>query len=191
MEKIFVGILLALLPVINFCLAYHFSRQEGKLHKFRNHFTFYYADWLFVPFNFLFVFAVRVDHYWALVLGLVSIVCSFIMNIIWFAHHRKTKNEGHMYNFKTRRLTRAGLTHAIYLPIQLFLILYFVIFSINNIFSLINLVVLLPYFLSYPLTSKKMHGKFVFTDLVVFIFGLAVLLVKLLAYLGLFNISIF
>jgi len=186
MERILVGILLALIPVINFCLAYHFSRQEGKLHRFRNHFTFYYADWLFVLFNFLFVFAVRGDYYWAFVLALFSIVCAFIMNIIWFAHHRKTKNEGHMYNFKTRRLTRAGLTHAIYLPIQLFLIIYFVFFSINNIFSFANLVILLPYFLSYPLTSKRMHGRFIFTDLFAFVLGLGVLLIKFLTYFGVF-----
>ena len=182
MEKIIIGFILALFPILNFIFAYYYSKKDGKLHLFRNHTNFYYSDRLFIIFNFLLVFTITFNYYWALVMGLFSIICSFVVNILWFAHHRKTNNEGHMYNFKTRRLTKAGLVHAVFLPIQLFLILYFVIFSLPNIFSVVNLIILLAYFFTFPMTSKNIHGRFILSDLLVFLLGLIVIIIKFLQF---------
>jgi hypothetical protein len=41
MEKIILGLILAVIPIFSWCLAYFYSKKEGKFHLFRNHINFF------------------------------------------------------------------------------------------------------------------------------------------------------
>lgn len=52
------SIILALIPVINFSLQYYFSKKAKVLNQYKNHFTTYWGDFIFIPINFVFLYAV-------------------------------------------------------------------------------------------------------------------------------------
>lgn len=177
MEKIWIALILAFVPVLSWSLSYYFSKKEGKLKFFKNHFTFYYADWLFVLFNFLFVFCTNLNILFIPVIS-VSIVLSILINRIWFKGGIN-KLEAHMYNWKTRELTKTGHIHFVFMFFQLALILFFIVFSIKNVSSIVSCLILILYFLSYPKSSKNLHKKFILSDILVCSFGILIVLVKL------------
>ena len=180
MEKIFLGVLLALIPVVNFCLAYYFSKKDYRLHLFKEHWSCYFFDWIFVPFNFFVAFSINIGSVTLSYALLVSVFVSFFIHWFWINIHKREKIDFYMYDLKADRFTRAGIVHFIFFVIELALVSLFFIFSLNDVFSYLALFLIACFFLSTIPSSRHVHGKVKESDGVFLFLGLAILAGKLI-----------
>ncbi|MGV8150225.1 MAG: hypothetical protein ACP5NV_00680 [Candidatus Woesearchaeota archaeon] len=81
--KIILSIILALLPIISFVLYYAFSVQGGTLDNLKENYALYYLDFLFIIFNLLFVYAIRINYR---VLKWSFVFSTIVLSVINFAY---------------------------------------------------------------------------------------------------------
>jgi hypothetical protein len=62
LQKLFLAIIFALIPIISFVLSYHYSVESNTLHEFQTNYAPYYLDFLFIIFNVLILYAVRLNY---------------------------------------------------------------------------------------------------------------------------------
>jgi hypothetical protein len=175
MEKIFIGILLALLPFISFYLQKGFCAHEHRLRLFRGYPMVFYVDWIFVLFNLFWVFCISFNTGLWLIVFFVILVGNVTFYNIWARIHVKEKNPIDLYDIKSKRITHAGVVHLIYAQIQACLVFIFIFSSVENIFVYFNSMLLLVYLLGGLRSSKIIHGKIIAADW--FLMGLGILAV--------------
>jgi hypothetical protein len=180
MNLIWIGIILAILPILNFFLTHYFSSKQGKLKFFKKHLTGFYNDWLFVPFNFLFVFVIAFSLKWGIVLFFVSLIASLLTHKYYAKMITKENNGSHFYDVASKKWTYSGYLHFIFSTIQTALILMFLIFSIKSYLTYIAGAILIVFLSCMLVASKKMHGKIPTFDLVEVIAGIALTLARML-----------
>ena len=181
MEKLVIGLLLAMLPIISWIAHYNISKKEGNLDLFKRHPTIYYSDWTFVIFNLLWVYSAKILLGLHLSLFLILIVFSVIAMIVWRKIEGEENNKRNLiFEFNKKIFTNTGWVHMAYFLIQGFLIIVFIFSNVKNIFVYLSLIPLLIYFLLGVWASKRIHSKFVLMDKIYVFVGLLAILGKLI-----------
>jgi hypothetical protein len=176
MNRLYFAILLALIPILSFTFQYYFSKRENLLKSFKRHFTCYYFDWIFVPFNFCIAFILNLNAI-LLYCFLISFIFTIVSHIFWL---RKNSN-GYMFNFEKKRISFAGVAHLIFMTVEAAFVL-FLFFSSLNIFSYSAFLFLVIFSMSGLYGSKITHGKIDLSDLV--FIGVLLILILLKVIVG-------
>lgn len=111
------GIILFLLPIINFIIQYAYTHKAKTLPIFKDHWTSYWCDFIFVPINLLFFFINTIP---LIIIGWIflgSIVLNYIMHRLrWWANKQWVAS--HMFYFRSSKLNPAWITHFIFSIIE-------------------------------------------------------------------------
>jgi len=183
MDFLLIGFILALIPILSWFIQYFLSKREGKLNLFRKHLSVYYFDWIFVAFNFFWVYVVSFNFNLMMYSLLISLVATILIHIFWKNLHLKEKKPVYMFDFKKKKITLAGIWHVFYHLIQLFLVILFLISDVSNVYSYLALFCLLFFFVgatSSSSSSRSIHGRGSITDIPFLILGFLIIFVKLL-----------
>lgn len=180
MEKIIVALILALIPIVFWLMQYYFSKRDGKLNLFKKHFSCYYLDLIFIPFNFfvglsIFSFNSSVLFF----IFLFSLVVNYFIHVFWFKLHVREQIELYMFDIKKKIITRAGWSHIFFFFLEFSLVISFLLFSSLNLFSISALSLLFLFFAFTNYASRKIHKKSELSDNFFMILGIIVILIKL------------
>ncbi len=169
------GVILALLPVASFVAQYLLSVRAGTQRALFHHLTVMVVDWAFVPFNF---FVVRVID-WREGKKLYLIFCiSVALNALTHAYWQYNGLDfGHMITSGGIVLP-AGWVHLAFSSLEMVLLVAFV-FCRNQQASGLRLATAFAtlYFITMGICGYLMHGRFIASDLIVFVSGLFFVLV--------------
>jgi hypothetical protein len=183
MNLIIIAIILALIPVIFWLLQYYFSKKQKILYLFKRHFSCFYLDWLFIPFNFFVGLSFNKINFFYLYLILgFSILINFFIHFFWFNLHKKQKLKLYMYDIIKDKIYLAGWMHIIFFFLEFSIVLYFLIFSRFSIFSLLAILTLALFFIFTNYASRKIHGKSEFSDNFFMISGILFLVLKFIFF---------
>ena len=106
MNKAYLAIILGLIPVISFILMWNFSAQGNTLEEFKGNYGSYLLDWLFVPFNLFFVYAVRLNYKLFSLIFIISLAAVGLVNAIFWTFE-----------------TNIGIVHLVFAAIEMSLII--------------------------------------------------------------------
>jgi hypothetical protein len=169
------GIALALLPVVSFIAQYLLSARAGTQHALFHHLTVMVVDWVFVPFNF---FVVRVID-WREGKKLYLIFCiSVALNALTHAYWQYNHLDfGHMITSGGIVLP-AGWVHLTFSILEMVLLVAF-IFCHSPQSSGLGWATAFAtiYFVTMGICGYLMHGRFIASDLIVFVSGLFFVLI--------------
>lgn len=169
------GVVLALLPVASFIAQYLLSVRTETQRALFHHLTVMVVDWAFVPFNFL---VVRVID-WREGKKLYLIFCiSVTLNALTHAYWQYNGLDfGHMITSGGVVLP-AGWVHLAFSTLEMVLLVAFV-FCRNQQAPGLRLATAFAtlYFITMGICGYLMHGRFIASDLIVFISGLFFVLV--------------
>jgi hypothetical protein len=169
------GIILALLPVASFVAQYLLSVRAGTQRALFHHLTVMVVDWAFIPFNFS---VVRVID-WRAGKKLYLIFCiSVALNALTHAYWQYNGLDfGHMITSGGIVLP-AGWVHLTFSTLEMVLLVAFV-FCRNQQAPGLRLATAFAvlYFITMGICGYVMHGRFIASDLIVFISGLFFVLV--------------
>jgi hypothetical protein len=180
MNKLFIAVVLGMLPVLSFILQYYFSKREKILNKFKNHFICYYLDWLLVPFGIIWPYVVHVSGgIIFLALGL-SFILSIATHAFWYFLGKKDGERSYIFDFENRKLTGAGIVHFFFSIIEYAAVGLFLLFSTKSLLSVISGIILIVFILGLIPGSKRIHGKITLSDALIVILGALIILIKLL-----------
>ncbi|MFH1503385.1 MAG: hypothetical protein ABIE36_01890 [Candidatus Diapherotrites archaeon] len=179
-EYVLIGLILAILPIISWLLQFHLSRKKKELPLFKKHPPTYLLDWLFVPFNFFWIYTIIFNLNAFILLGVVSLLINYVSAKYYIKQHIKEKRPCHLFNIKNSKSSAAGYVHAIFSVIQSFLILTFLFSGIMNVFVYINSIALFLFLLPILYSSKKIHGKISGPDRAIFVAGIIILILRLI-----------
>jgi len=168
--KLFLAILLALVPIFVWIINRRIAKRKKRLKLLKKHITIYYTDLLFVIFNFLLIYSVA-EMSAALVVWILIISCltGIAMHVFW------TKlSHDHLLKYP-----EMATIHAAYFVFQFILIIIFLLSdSTNYLFTSINLFLLGAYFMSYFFVSGKINPKALKSDMLMGLLGLVVVVLK-------------
>lgn len=181
MKLIYLGIILAFVPVISFLLKYYLSSKSRELKLFRSHPTCFYDDWLFILLNFLWPYVVNASFAYVLLSFLLSVALYFVITRSWVDEHRKENKPIYNINIKSRKLSPAGFVGLAFFIFESTLLLSFIFSTVNSIFAYIECSVLILFLLAGIPSSIKIHGKLSKTDLAVTILCIFVIILKIIA----------
>jgi len=177
--ELIIGLVLAAIVPINIFLQGYYSKIEKRTELFKKHFTCYWIDWIFVLFNFFWIYAVDFDLlYWA-----ASLFVSLILNLI--AHHYLANMEeanaapSHLFNRGEKRILPAGFVHLVFSIIETAMLLIFIFSSLESFAAYIEICIIIAFFLLVPYGSKKIHGRVIPYDWIFFCCGIIVVIGKL------------
>jgi hypothetical protein len=164
---LFVGILLALLPVVSFLGQYVLSVQAGTQKFLLHHLAVTVADWIFVPFNFLVVQVIE----WRRGLRLYLIACVSVgLNALAHAFWQYNGlDAGHMIT-KAGIILPAGWVHLSFSILEMILLVAFVFCRKADAQRIRVLTVLATvYFLILCLYGYVQHQSFLIRDVVILV----------------------
>ena len=170
-----IGILAALLPVVSFLTQYILSMRAGTQQFLFHHLTVMIVDWVFVPFNF---FVVRVID-WRKGGTLYVIACiSVVLNALTHAYWQYNGLDlGHMIT-KSGFVLPAGWVHVAFSTVQMILLVGFVFCRKSGaVGTPAATTFAVIYFLTMGACGYAMHGRFILSDVIVFVSGLFFVLV--------------
>jgi hypothetical protein len=152
------SILLALLPFLKWGSQYVISKKNGLLKSFKKHWTAYYADWLFVGFNFFFLYAVNFSKVFYLFL-VISLTLTLCNHHVWGKNNKLNKGSSHFFQKKSDKLNLSGVIHIIFSAIEMTFVLSVLFLSsiIPFIFGALFFTFLFGISMIYG--SYKIHGK--------------------------------
>ena len=179
MEKIIIGLILAVIPIFSWCIQYYLSSKSGNLELFKNHIATYYLDWIFVIFNLFFAFSFIFSKNIFIYALIFSFIGNILIHIFWFRLHLKEKRPIYMFELKNKKILPAGIWHFFFSFFQLSLVLMFLFSSEDNAASYACLASLVAFFLLTIPSSRKIHGKVSMTDIPFLIMGSIIILIKL------------
>lgn len=179
MNPLMLGLVLALIPVFNFILKYYSSIKNKNLKLFRQHFITYRVDWIFVPFNFLWVYTFYTNYKFLWIFALLSLVIFGILGLYWMKLHKNIQKPVYMFDIKTGKIYFAGFVEILFFVFELALILSLIFSNVLNIFVLMEITLLLIFLLLVIPSSIKMHGRLIFGDALFIAIGLIILIIKL------------
>ncbi len=170
----FPGILLAFLPVVSFALQYVLSIRAGTVEAFWRHFTVVWADWAFVPFNFVVARTINWKRGGVL---FAAILISVPLNVAAHANWQYSLADGgHMVTWGYVVLP-AGWVHLAFSTIQMVLVLAFVFARVPSKPAVaIASIAAVVYFVLAGVGSYLMHRRIVATDWITFAGGLLLVL---------------
>lgn len=178
MEKIFFGLLLALIPIINFFFKYYFSKRNKELPLFKKHLTTYYFDWIFLPFNFFLVYTLNLELKNILIIIFLSIISFIFLLLYWIKTHKKERRPVYLFDIKSERIKPAGFIELLFFITQCTLIFSFIFSTLNNSFVYLQLIFLLFFLLTSIFSSIKIHGKLDKVDGLIALLGLILIIIK-------------
>jgi len=179
--QILFALFLASLPITNWLLEYYFSKNINQLKLFRKHFTAFYADLVLIPLNFFIAYIIQVNIFYIFILFLFSLSLTFILYPYWSKIHNQEKNPSFMFNNKTKKISSAGISHFIFEVLETVILLLFLLVNTFNFISYINFALLFLFLILCLIGSKKIHKKVILTDLIFAIFGMALIIVRLIS----------
>lgn len=161
------SIALALVPVFNFALQHYFSKKDDLLNLSKKHWTTYWGDFVFVIFNFLFLYSVTINTAAVLSLIILSTIANIIIHILFIKLYNNPECIYYMITRNHSNLTRAGWVHFAFSTFQTFLIL--LAFFSSMVFPQFYLLYFSIYLVSviFSYGSKKIHGKIMWYDFLV------------------------
>jgi hypothetical protein len=163
-KKVFLAILLALLPIISFILSYNYSIQSNTLHEFQNNYAPYYLDFLFIIFNVYILFAVRLNYK---LLGTIFIFCLLALGLINYLY----------WTFQSGM----GITHLIFASIETSLLIT-ALFSkeVNKQLYKIMMIPIIIYFMAAVIIELFIYKPVVILEAIPHLIGLIVVNVRLI-----------
>lgn len=178
MKELIYSLLLAILPVISYFLQEYFSWKNNQISLFRKHYTIRYCDWLFIFFNFLFVYSVSFNQKSIFLSLLASMIIIAISHALW-ADMSKKGNAGHFYYKNSAKITFAGIVHFVFMFIEASMIIIFLLSPKINSFYYIGAAILLLFAGSSIYGSYKIHKKIQKSDLTAGLFLIFLIFIKL------------
>lgn len=176
MQKWMIGILLALLPVVSYFLQYYFAKIQNDLKSFKKYVPTQIMDWVFIPFNFIWIYIVNLSLMYYFFILVFLVVAGSLMGCWWGLLNREDRYACRPANFKFGH----SLVHIFYFLIQGVLVLSFIFSSIKGGLVYFGCLFLGIYFLSAIYLFRKIDKKIELPDWVYIIFGLLVVLGKLI-----------
>ena len=164
MKILFISLLLGVIPLINWSLEYIFSKKNKKLKQFKSHLIARYADILFVLFNFLLLYSIIFNMNKFLFFLPFLFIFNLFMHSFWSKYHSKLS---HHFMSNSGKIKSAGIVHFIFSIIQTAFILLFLFSKPISSFYYIGLLLLILFGLLSFVFSRKMHGKFIFSDAII------------------------
>ena len=175
-------LILASLPLISFFVQHEDSRRRGVFKSFKKHWTCFYADWIFVFINALFLYSTRISVNTLAICFLVSIIFNFTSHYFWSKSNEFDYGLGHFYYKDLKKLNLSGYAHLIFSIIEM-TIIFTVIFSYSRSYLIYFQLILFAIFgLLVLIGSLKMYEKITKGDLIVGITLILVSLTKLFIY---------
>ena len=172
MKRIWYSIL-GLIPVINFCLQYYFTKQEKTLAVFKRHRTCYRLDWIFLPINILFCFLITsISRKVILLLGVGSLIINYVM------HYLRSLDKGiENSHIVHPHITKAWRVHMLFSGIELLIIVLIFISPSKWIIMYSELWLLTIFIAGLIYGAHRIHHKFYRSDyMTTIILWIAVLL---------------
>jgi hypothetical protein len=171
----FTGALLALLPVVAFVAQYLLSLRAGTQGFLFHHLTVMVLDWVFVPFNFFVVQVIDWEKGGRLYLiASISVALNALTHAYW---QYNGLDLGHMIS-PAGIVLPAGWVHLVFSSLQMVLLVAFVFCRKPNAPAVRTTTVFATlYFITMGICGYLMHGRFIASDLIVFISGLFFVLV--------------
>ena len=142
--------MLSVLPLISWCSQYLLSKKNGLMSSFKEHWTCYSADWIFVIINFLFIYSVQISNKLWLIF-LFSFVINLITHYFWGCKNRIEQLNGHFFHSKTSKLNKSGIIHLFFSAIEMTIV--------------ISILLLTPVF---PIIFLELLFVFIFAGLIIF-----------------------
>ena len=178
---IWFGILLIILPILNFIIQYYYTRTTKTLDLFKNHWIAYWGDFIFIPINILFFAMNTVSSLTIGWLFLASIVFnSIIHRWRWWANKKWIIS--HMFYSTSSKLNPAWITHFIYSVIETTVLMAIIFSHYNaNTFPLLfgSIIVFSAVLL---VGSYHLHKKIVIRDVLVFVALSLALIIKMIVW---------
>jgi hypothetical protein len=162
--------------IINFVLQYYFSKENGRLKQFKNHFAGYYLNWLFLPFNILFIYSVDLNFFSIFIVLTLSTIATIISHKYWGKKSLKNLEDGPFFKKGTNNLSKSGKVNSIFSVVQLSLIILFMIHNNGSLLSHLLLLPIVIFLLMGLISSKKIHGRVILSDLLMIIIGIILLI---------------
>ena len=159
MNLLLIAVVLALIQPVHFILEYLDSKRNNRFHLLKNHKMDFYLDWIFLPFNFLLVFAVSINLKSLLILILISVVLNIAAHFYWIKVHGREKKEVYMFDYKTKKTHFSGYVHIVFSIIEAVLIALFLFSPALSYLYSIGIILLVAFFISTIIHSKFSHGK--------------------------------
>lgn len=171
----FTGALLALLPVVAFVAQYMLSLRAGTQGFLFHHLTVMVVDWVFVPFNFFVVPVIDWEKGGRIYLiASISVALNALTHAYW---QYNGLDLGHMIS-PAGIVLPAGWVHLVFSSLQMVLLVAFVFCRKPNAPAVRTATIFATlYFITMGICGYLMHGRFIASDLIVFISGLFFVLV--------------
>lgn len=182
MNKLLIAIILGILPAISFFLQYYSSKKYGKLKQFKRHFQCCCLDWLLVPFGIIWIYIINISLNMFLFLLGISLILNSITHIYWKYAIIRNKENCHMFDLKTNAANLSALVHFLFSTIEFALFLGFLFFAPNNLLTLLAGTLMILFLLGGFISSKKIHGKIILSDLILILLGILIVLGKLILF---------
>lgn len=179
MEKFFLGILLAFIPIISYFFQYFIAKKNKRLVAFRNFLPVQIMDWVFIPFNLIWIYIINLNFVFNFYLVILTFFGALIL-FFWWGKEDPKNSKWEDYSFRKGRFRAEGWVHGVYAIIQGFMVVVFLLSSIKSILSFIGSLLLLIYFMLGVIAIKKLHRKFSPPDLFYIISGLIISIIKII-----------
>jgi hypothetical protein len=181
--KLIIAILLALLPFISWIIQYLVSKKNGLINSFKNHWTCYYGDWIFVIINFVFIYSVEISNkLWSILL--ISFIINIFTHSIWGNKNKSNKLDGHFFYNKKNKLNFAGISHLIFSTIQMVIIISILFLKPIIPIIFIELLFVLLFGIVIIYGSYKIHSKINKIDLIASLILIVLVLSKIVFLLN-------
>ena len=181
MNLLIISLVLALIPLINFSLKYHFSSKDKELKLFKNHWFTSYIDWLFVPFNFLWIYTFDLEWNYLILFAIISLIFFLALQHLWIKQHKKERKSVYMFDIKTEKIKKAGYVELLFFTIESTLLLGFLFSTIISQIVYIETAILILFTLAVIPSSIKIHGKLAWWDGLLTLIGIICLVIKTLS----------
>lgn len=162
-KKIFLVIIIALIPLISFILCYTFSIQGETLENLKETYALYYLDFLFIIFNALFLYAIKINYRvlkWSFAFS--AIVLTVINHAYWTFQNN------------------VGIVHLIFAIIEMTLLITVIFSKTNNkTLYIIMMIPVMIYFLSAFVIEAFIYTPVVILETLPHLIGLIVVSLRL------------
>jgi hypothetical protein len=176
--KILIAILLGIIPIISVQSQKYFSKKQKRLKEFHRNITVRFSDEIFVPFNFLIPFTIIPSFRFIIPILVFTILFSIFAHLLWRSKNNKKKITSHFFNSNSKKINTSGIIHFFYTIFQLTLIILFLTSTIiSNIYHLQS-AILLIFFITMIIFSKKINGSTQASDVFAGILGILALITR-------------
>ncbi len=175
--KLLTSILLALVPIVHFSLLYYFANKRRMLASVRGNYALWYTDWLYLPFNALYIYAIAINPILLGLSFLFSITASLLVH--HFLRDRAMRQEGKTLFVADGKYTTEGHIHFVFSVIEMSLVLNALVSAPISLLYILLFVPVLLYFAAWLFLMKRIHGRWDGTETTLCIIAILLILAKL------------